>query len=128
MLADGQCFTPVQLERSLKQQGASAALAEQIPAELRVFSCNVKARKPSERLFKEMLKRLREHGIEPGQVLHVGNSLDRDMAPARRHGMKIALFAGDKHSLQGKAAQLNQPTTRPDVLLTELAQITEVVG
>jgi hypothetical protein len=50
------------------------------------------------------------------------------MAPARKLGMKTALFAGDKNSLQGKAEQLKQPATRPDVLLTELRQIEEVVG
>jgi FMN phosphatase YigB (HAD superfamily) len=128
LLADGQCFTPVQLERGLKQQDPTAALSEIFPADLRVLSCDMKARKPSERLFREMLNQLREAGIQPFEVLHVGNSLDRDMAPARRLGMKTALFAGDKHSLQGKADQLKQPSTRPDVLLTELGQIAEVVG
>jgi FMN phosphatase YigB (HAD superfamily) len=128
LLADGQCFTPVQLDKGLKGQAASASLAEQIPLQLRVLSCDLRARKPSERLFREMLNRLRDAGVSPDQALHVGNSVERDVAPARKLGMKTALFAGDRHSLQGKAEQLKEPKTRPDVLLTELQQIAEVVG
>ena len=128
LLADGQCFTPVQLNRGLKEQTASASLAELMAPPLRALSCDVRARKPSERLFREMLNRLREAGVSPDQALHVGNSLERDVAPARKLGMKTALFAGDKHSLQGKAEQLKEPKTRPDVLLTELQQIAEVVA
>jgi len=42
--------------------------------------------------------------------------------------MKTALFAGDKASLQASADQLKDPHLRPDVLITELGQIAEVVG
>ena len=38
-----------------------------------------------------------------------------------------ALFAGDKASLQATAEQLKDAHSRPDVLLTELNQIMEVV-
>ena len=42
--------------------------------------------------------------------------------------MLTALFAGDKTSLQATPEQLKEASSRPDVLLTELEQITEVVG
>jgi FMN phosphatase YigB (HAD superfamily) len=128
LLADGQCFTALQLERGLKAEDASAILADLVPPQFRVLSCEVRARKPSARLFREMLSRLHAAGIATGEVLHIGNSLERDVAPARKLGLKTGLFAGDKHSLQGKAEQLQEPKTRPDVLLTELPQIAEVVG
>ena len=38
-----------------------------------------------------------------------------------------ALFAGDRASLQATAEQLKEPPSRPDVLLTELSQLAEVV-
>jgi hypothetical protein len=41
--------------------------------------------------------------------------------------MKTGLFAGDKTSLEATQEQLAKPTSRPDVLLTELTQIAEVV-
>jgi hypothetical protein len=42
--------------------------------------------------------------------------------------MRTALFAGDKESLQATTAQMKDSATRPDVLLTELTQITEIVA
>ena len=51
-----------------------------------------------------------------------------DLVPARRLGMHTALFAGDRASLQATPEQLEDPNARPDVLLTEPAQIAEVVG
>jgi hypothetical protein len=41
--------------------------------------------------------------------------------------MRTALFAGDKASLQATPEQLKDPASRPDVLLTALDQILEVV-
>jgi hypothetical protein len=41
--------------------------------------------------------------------------------------MKTGLFAGDKGGLQATPEQLKEPTTRPDVLLTDLEQIKEIV-
>ena len=64
----------------------------------------------------------------PAEVLHVGSRMTSDLVPARRLGMHTALFAGDRASLQATPEQLKDPNARPDVLLTEPAQIAEVVG
>jgi hypothetical protein len=42
--------------------------------------------------------------------------------------MRTALFAGDTESLQATPEQLKDRATRPDVLLTDLEQLGEVVG
>ena len=42
--------------------------------------------------------------------------------------MRTALFAGDKESLQATKEQLSDPAMRPDVLLTELEQIADIVN
>ncbi len=128
LLADGQCFTAVQLARGLREQGVSIPLADFMPDDLRVLSHEVRARRPSERLFREMLTRLKARGIEARQVLHVGASLAKDVVPARKLGMRTALYAGDKSSLQVTTKELKHRDLRPDVLLTELPQIGEVVG
>jgi FMN phosphatase YigB (HAD superfamily) len=127
LLADGQCFTPVQLQRGLAaQQGP--ALDEVLTEGLVVLSCVVRGRKPSERLFRQAVAALNERGLSTNEVLHVGSRIQQDLVPARRLGMRTALFAGDKASLQFTPEQLKEPASRPDVLLTELDQITEVVG
>ncbi len=128
LLADGQCFTMVQLQRGLSAQDAELRLEKVLAADRITLSCEVKGRKPSERLFRAALEPLQAKGIEAAQVLHVGSRITQDIVPARRLGMRTALFAGDKASLQASAEQLKEPASRPDVLLTELTQLTEVVG
>ncbi|MBI1915220.1 MAG: HAD family hydrolase [Planctomycetes bacterium] len=128
LLADGQCFTSVQLQRGLIAQDAAARLEELVPPELRFLSCDVRARKPSERLFRHALQALADKGIASTQVLHISSRLQRDLVPARRLGMKTALFAGDRASLQATPEQLNERASRPNVLLTELSQLAHVIG
>jgi hypothetical protein len=128
LLGDGQGFTTVQLQRGLKAQDPSADPEAWLSEGLVVLSCEVRGRKPSERLFRQALETLRERGVEPSEVLHVGSRLQQDLVPARRLGMRTALFAGDRASLQATPEALKEPATRPDVLLTELSQIASVVG
>jgi FMN phosphatase YigB (HAD superfamily) len=127
LLADGQCFTTVQLQRGLAPQ-ATVNLDEVILPDLRTLSHELRARKPSERLFRHALQQLTQRGLSPDQVLHVGSRLQQDIIPAKRFGMKTALFAGDRGSLQATPEQLKEVASRPDVLLTELGQLVEVVS
>ncbi len=88
----------------------------------------MRGKKPSERLFQSALDQLKKRGIGPAEVLHVGSRIDKDLAPAKRLGMKTALFAGDRASLAATPEQLKDPATKPDVLLTDLRQIADVIG
>lgn len=127
VLADSQCFTMVQLQRGLAVQDDAARIDDLIEPELRALSHEFGARKPSERLFKHWLQLASQRGLAPEQILHVGSSMDEDIIPARKLGMRTALFAGDKASLKASAEQLKDNATRPDILVTELTQITKVV-
>jgi FMN phosphatase YigB (HAD superfamily) len=127
LLADAQCFTLVQLQRGLAAQ-SSVRIDDVIDRNLRLFSHETGGRKPSDRLFRPFLQAAAQHGIAPSDILHVGSRIVQDIAPARRHGMRTALFAGDKESLQATAQQLKDPATRPDVLITELAQMTQLLS
>jgi FMN phosphatase YigB (HAD superfamily) len=128
LLADGQCFTPGQLQRCLRKDDPEFSLDRVLPANLRILSAERKARKPSDTLFKAAVDALGERGIRPGETLHVGSNLLRDIVPARKYGFRTALFAGDRNSLVADNDQLNNPATRPDVLLTELTQLLDVIG
>jgi FMN phosphatase YigB (HAD superfamily) len=127
VVADGQCFTLVQLQRGLKTQDASADVNHVLDADLNALSYKIGFKKPSERLFQHTLNALKAKGITPDQVLHVGSRLTQDVAPAKKLGMKTALFTGDAASLQATPDQLKAPASRPDLLLTELAQIADVL-
>jgi putative hydrolase of the HAD superfamily len=127
LLADGQSFTPVQIQRGMAQQDATARFEELIPPRFQVLSCQVGVRKPSLDLFRHALAIFSEEGISADQILHIGSRIATDVMPARRLGMKTGLFAGDKTSLQATPDQLKDSASRPDVLLTQLDQIKEIV-
>ena len=83
VIADGQCFSFVQLQRGLKRQDCTVAMDQLIERSLRTLSCDIGGRKPSERLFKHCLAYLSTQGITAEQVLHVGSSIERDLVPAK---------------------------------------------
>jgi FMN phosphatase YigB (HAD superfamily) len=127
-IADAQMFTLTQLARGLARQHVATPLDVLFDRSLRSLSFEVGGRKPSERLFKHFVGNLSQHGIAPHQVLHVGTRIVQDLAPAKKLGMRTALFAGDKESLQATPEQIKDPATRPDILLTELAQLADVIS
>ena len=128
LLADGQCFTPGQLRRCLRQQDPEFDLDAVAPPALWVLSAEKRAKKPSDTLFRAAVQAASTQGLSPAEVLHVGSNLARDIAPAKKAGFRTALFAGDRNSLSATPEQLRDPATRPDVLLTELPQILEVLS
>jgi FMN phosphatase YigB (HAD superfamily) len=128
LLADGQCFTSTQLNRGLSRQDAATRLDVVVPAANRVLSFQHRARKPSDLVFHAAIEAMGAHGIDPHEILHVGSSLPRDIGPAKKWGMRTALFAGDKASLVATAEQLKDPRYRPDAMLTDLGQVAELIG
>jgi hypothetical protein len=127
-LADGQCFTMGQVKRSFLREDLDAIPEIWISPGLRFLSSEVKAKKPSDPMLRNALQQLKQFGIQPEEVLHVGSSLTRDLGPAKKLGMRTALFAGDRNSIQATGDQLKDPNFRPDVLLTDLEQITQILG
>jgi FMN phosphatase YigB (HAD superfamily) len=83
--------------------------------------------KPSEAIFKAALAMLSARKIAAKDCVVVGSSIQRDLAPAKKHGFRTALYAGDKHSLAATATQLKDPAERPDALLTDLSQIADIL-
>ncbi len=128
LLADTQCFSFVQLQRGLAAQHDRLAIDMIFHGALRSLSHEVGGRKPSERLFKHCLTQLSSMGIAPMQVLHVSSRIAQDLAPAKKFGMRTALYVGDRESVQATPEQFKDRATRPDVMVTELSQIAEIVG
>lgn len=128
LLADGQCFTPAQVHKALREEDPAFDVNAYFPANLRIISAEKHAKKPSDTLFKAAVAAVAARGWKPEQVLHVGSNVVRDIAPAKKHGFRTALFAGDKNSLVATGDHLKEPEFRPDILVTELTQLAEVVG
>jgi hypothetical protein len=126
-LADGQCFTLPQLQRGLRQQDPDADLSAWVDPSLCLLSHQVGTRKPGEALFRQLQKVLEENDVAPDEVLHVGSRVTQDLIPAKKLGLRTALFAGDAASIQATREQLKAAVSRPEVLLTSLEQLTEII-
>lgn len=127
LLADGQCFTLTQLLRGLEAQGTLPPVGQWLDSAVLTWSYQERARKPSKSLYVTAADRFRSRGLEPEQVLYISARLRDDLAVAKSVGFRTALFAGDKVSLRANLADLKDPAVKPDRLLTELAQIGDIL-
>ena len=125
ILGNGQCFTLAQLNWGLQLQGP-CDLDNYIDQSLGILSAQVGGRKPSERLFNAALEAIKAKGYAPHQVLHVGVRMQDDLIGARKVGFKTCLFVGDKSSVEVAMEDLKNPVTRPDALVTDLAQVSQL--
>ena len=97
----GNASTMLQLRRGLAEQDADLNLDTLMHRAPACFPHEIGVKKPGEALFDRVLEKLAECDIEPGQVLHIGARIVEDIMPAKKHGMRTALFAGDSASVWG---------------------------
>jgi FMN phosphatase YigB (HAD superfamily) len=127
LLSDAQSFTMVQMLRALNEQGTLPPLKELFSLDCLTLSFQQGLRKPSKSFFQNCLDQFAELGIGPKEVLHVSSRLADDLAVAKQAGMRTALYAADKISLRASKADMQNPELRPDRLLTDLAQIRDIL-
>lgn len=127
LLGNGQSFTVIQLLRALRAQGAPSAPGDLFSLDCLTLSFQEGVRTPSKSLYRSYLRRLSAQGIDPAEALHVGCRLEDDLAVAKSLGMRTVLYAGDKLSLRATREEMKQDALRPDRLLTDLAQIRDVL-
>ncbi len=79
--------------------------------------------KPGTFLYERAREAVVERGLEPEQVLYVGNDLLNDVMPAARVGFRTALFAGDGRSLRWREGDERVNGVEPDLVVTRLDQL-----
>ncbi len=99
------------LDRHLKEVG----LLEYFPT--RVYSCDVRYRKPDPRIFQIALDRM---GIAAGEAVFVGDSLKADVAGSAKAGMVAVLKDPTGVKRRGRI--------RPSHTIASLAQLPAIVG
>jgi putative hydrolase of the HAD superfamily len=101
---------------------------EELGFEYSVWSYREGEAKPSEKLYQNAADWFaKAYNLEPGSLLMVGNDLRNDVAPAAAVGMRTALFGGDKRSLRLRKDDPEYRDCEPDVILTDLTQLREVL-
>lgn len=124
IVSNAQCFTPLlfdtQLGRSLDEFGFDESCC--------VWSFAHKQAKPGTFLYERAKEAVAEQGIAAHEVLFVGNDMLKDVWPASRVAFRTALFAGDARSYRPREDDVRVANVRPDLVLTELAQLPECVS
>ncbi len=87
------------------------------------YSYKFEVAKPSTMLFKIAAEKLGARGIQPSNILYLGNDMLNDIYPAKATGFQTALFAGDKRSLRLRADVACCKELTPDLVITDLIQL-----
>lgn len=125
IVSNAQFYTPLILQ-SFSETGWSARWFDTNAC---VWSYRIHEAKPSPRLLSAVLKRLRvRYGIEPEEILCVGNDMLNDISPAAEAGCRTALFVGDRRSYRPRRTELADVGRTPDVVISTLAQLEKVVA
>ena len=95
--------------------------------DLCVWSYEHRVAKPGTDLYERAAESVAKFGVTPAQTLYVGNDMRNDVWPASRVGFRTALFAGDARSLRLREDDPDVTGVRPDVVLTDLRQVLEVI-
>jgi len=128
LLCDGQSFSIVQMLRAFAAEGKMPRPAALFDPRCFTLSYRLERRKPSKVLYQSCLKQYERQGITAKEILYVGSRLREDLAVAKKMGMRTALFAGDRSSLEASAGDLRDSSTKPDRLLAKLEDIRSVLG
>lgn len=124
IISNAQFYTPLLFSAFLDGRPDDLGFRE----ELCIWSWKLKEAKPSTRLYRRAASVLqRSHGLSTDQALYVGNDMLNDIWPAAQVGFRTGLFAADERSLRKRETDERCRDVAPDIILTELEQIRDVL-
>jgi len=124
IISNAQFYTPYLFVSLLGQSLTELGFRE----DLLLFSYMLGYCKPSHEPFERAAQVLKESGIDATNTLYVGNDMRKDIAPSAAAGFQTALFAGDARSLNLREEDQSCAHIRPDIIITDLAQIIECLA
>ncbi|MHC4870426.1 MAG: HAD family hydrolase [Planctomycetota bacterium] len=124
IVSNAQFYTPLMIESHLGVNYQETGFSEDIC----IWSYLQKEGKPSLSLYKKLRECLQAHyAIAPEETLYVGNDMLKDIWAADQCGFVTALFAGDKRSLRQREEDERCANLKPDIILTDLLQLKNVM-
>lgn len=119
IVSNAQFYTPLVIEALFGATPEELGFAP----ELQIYSYRSGRAKPGTILYDKSAKAFAKRGIEPHEVLYIGNDLLKDVMPAGRVGFRTSLFAGDQRSLRMHRGDARVDGVEPDLVITEMSQI-----
>jgi len=124
---DGQVYTNAQLVKALVRDGGPRTLSAFFDPLLFSYSYEVSTHRPDPALYRALIPRLAERGIQPGETLVVGNDMVNDVVVPASLGFRTALFAGDAETVRLHADDPAAHRARPNAILIDIRQVCDVV-
>lgn len=128
LLANAQSFTMAQLQRALREQHPDLMLRGLLHANYLQLSTQYGVRVSSPTMQVRVERVLKQAGVLPENALVVSCRLKDHLDIAKKFGFRTALYAADGSACQVNAEDLKNPDLRPDRLLTQLTQISDVLS
>ncbi len=124
IISNAQFYTPLLFQAltgfTLEGLGFSSNLIE--------YSFKNGEAKPSSKMFTNVKQSLLTNfNILPANTLYIGNDMLNDIYSAKKEGYKTALFAGDLRSLRLRQDMPQLVEVKPDIVITELNHIIDLV-
>ncbi len=91
------------------------------------FSYEYAYAKPSLFLFEQAFRQSKNKGLQPTDILFVGNDMLNDIYPAHTIGFQTCLFAGDSRSLRMRENDPQCKFLKPDAVIIDLIQLTDMI-
>jgi putative hydrolase of the HAD superfamily len=127
IVSNSQFYTPIILNYFLGGKVGESQFVHHFNNDLVLYSYQYERAKPDPKLFEMSKEMLKHYNLRPNQTLYVGNDMLNDIHPAAQAGFHTALFAGDERSLRLREDDDAIRGTVPDVVITELTQLKEVL-
>lgn len=124
IISNAQFYTPLIL---LTLLGLQSLAQINIPEDLCFWSYLEGCSKPQQQLFRVAAQALSGLGVQPGEVLYLGNDMRNDVWGAAQAGFRTALFAGDRRSLRLRSDMPEFSDVHPDLIISELGQLKSVL-
>lgn len=121
IVSNAQFYTPLILE-TLWHTSLS-----QLRLDPLVWSYEIRAAKPGSAPFVALIDAVASRGIQPHEILYVGNDMLNDVKVAQLNGIHAALFAGDRRSLRMRRDDQRVSGVVPQRVVTDLSQLLTIV-
>jgi len=123
IVSNAQFYTPLIVEYFLEKPLSSTAFNPEICT----FSYTLGEAKPSGKMFEQVRTFSEKNGIDPDEVLYVGNDMLKDVYTASLNGFDTVLFAGDQRSLRLREEDDRCEKIYPTHIVTQLDELRSIL-
>ena len=119
IISNSQFYTPLAFEAIIGKSPETFGFNK----DLLVWSFECGCKKPGKKFYGEFISRIHKQGMDPTEILYVGNDINKDIIPAKKLGMYTALFVGDSRSIRHEESEIENLSFAPDLVINDLSQI-----